>query len=111
MEKNGKIFRQKIGYCPKCGSIVYENRRAYSCSNWYCRFALWKTGNKYFEAIGFELTLRAAMEFLRQGRTHAYGLPSKKKEGKTYDAIITVDFSGEYPKWGMEFGSRKKQRW
>lgn len=109
MGKGGKLPRQKIGYCPKCGNIVYENRKAYSCSNRHCSFALWKTGNRYFEAIGFDLTLRAAMGFLRQGWTHAYALPSKKKEGKTYDAIITVDFSGQYPQWGMEFEPKKKR--
>lgn len=38
-----------LGKCPLCGGDIYENRKAYYCSNWRnpsgrCRFSIWKNG-------------------------------------------------------------------
>ena len=95
--------RKIIGKCPKCGGQVYKAEKGYFCESRSCGFALWKSGNKYFDAIGYKLNDKAAMEFLRFGKSKALKLPSKKKPGETYSAIITADFSGKYPQWGMEF--------
>ncbi len=35
-----------LGVCPNCGGHIFENSKAYYCSNWRqgCKFTLWKNG-------------------------------------------------------------------
>lgn len=101
MKEEKKVF----GKCPKCGGEVVETKRAFSCNQLECKFVIWKTGNKYFEAIGFKVTGKSVSDFLIKGKTLAKGL--KSKSGKTYNAYIITDFSGEYPQWNMKFPKKK----
>ncbi|MDD3242538.1 MAG: DNA topoisomerase 3 [Eubacteriales bacterium] len=44
-----KPEKVSLGKCPACGGEIYENRKAYYCSNWRnpagrCKFSIWKNG-------------------------------------------------------------------
>lgn len=96
-----KSQKEVIGICPFCGSPVYENKKAYYCSDYKnCNFTFWKS-NKYFDVIGFKLTKTHAKNLLKDRKTYAKNLKSKK--GTTYDAWITVEWATPYPKFSMNF--------
>lgn len=42
--------RESIGTCPVCGSLVYESKTNFYCSNHDCHFALWKD-NRYLQSM------------------------------------------------------------
>lgn len=103
LERSQKKYPEKevIGKCPFCGAPVYENSRSFYCSDYKnCKFSLWKD-NKYFQAIGFNLTKTHAKKLLKDQKTLAKNLKSKK--GNTYDAWLCVELENPYPKFSLEF--------
>lgn len=109
VDKDHRIASQKkkypekevIGKCPICGAPVYENSKSFYCSDYKnCKFSLWKENN-YFKAIGFKLTKAHAKKLLKDQKTLAKNLKSKK--GNKYDAWICVEWTTKYLKFTMEF--------
>ncbi len=94
-----------LGSCPKCGSDVLERKNLYGCSNRDCRFALWKD-DKYFSSLGKKLTKTVVKNLLSKGQTSLKGCVSSKT-GKTFDCVVSADFSGQYPKYSMRFPEKK----
>ncbi|MEE1228981.1 MAG: DNA topoisomerase [Lachnospiraceae bacterium] len=60
------IHSGSIGKCPECGGDVYENERAFGCSNWKkgCKFTLWKN-DKFIAYFGKEVTYEFAVNLLK----------------------------------------------
>jgi DNA topoisomerase-3 len=79
--------REPLGACPKCGSAVFETKKAYSCSAWKtsgCDFAIWK------KVSGKRLSEAQARQLLTRGRTgQLKGFNSKA--GKPYSAALKLD--------------------
>ena len=95
-----------IGTCPHCGAEVLERQKGWFCSNWECRFVLWK-GNAYFTKIGKRLTPQIVEKLLRNGRVRLKDCKSQKT-GKTYNAdlLLSTEADGR-PQFSMEFENRK----
>ena len=71
--------RESIGTCPVCGSLVYEGKKNFYCSNRDCNFALWKeTG--YLQSMRKTIDKKMAAELLKNGSTHIKDLYSAKKD-------------------------------
>ena len=109
VDKDNQIASQKkkypekevIGKCPICGAPVYEILKAFTAAiNKNCKFSLWKENN-YFKAIGFKLTKAHAKKLLKDQKTLAKNLKSKK--GNSYDAWICVEWTTPYPnsQWNL----------
>lgn len=107
-DKNEKM-KNAIATCPNCGSPILEGQKLFYCSGDNCNIKLWKN-NKYFSAIGFELTGRRAASLFKKGKVLAKGLPSKKNPGKTYDAYIVADFAREPAGFSMEFPNKNAKQ-
>lgn len=104
---------EQVGTCPCCGKSVIEKSKGYFCESKECDFALWKE-NRFFEALGKELTKTVAEKLLMAGQVWLGGCRSKKSR-KSYDCIVTLhmDSNGK-PQFGMEFersksGKRKEE--
>jgi len=102
--------REEIGKCPRCGKPVYEGKKSFYCSGYKdstpCSFALWKE-NPYFKSKRKALTKAVAKALLKDGKVKMTGLYSEK-QGKTYDAAIVMEDTGEkFVKFGLEFPQRK----
>lgn len=94
--------QEVIGKCPRCGNNVAENKKGFCCLNKTCGFALWKD-SKFFTAKKKKLTKTIAIELLKNGKTNLKGCYSEKT-GKTYDAIVLLDDSGDkYVNFKMNF--------
>lgn len=106
--EGGVLFadtRKSIGVCPRCGSVVLEGPKGFTCSNRDCRFALWRD-NRFFAAKKKEVTGSIATALLKDGRVPMKGLFSPKT-GKTYDAIVVMDDTGgQYVNFKLEFGGK-----
>ncbi len=105
--------REEIGKCPRCGRPVYEGKKNFYCSGYKgnpaCGFVLWKE-NPYFKSKRKELTKAVAKAFLKDGKAGMKGLYSEKK-GKTYDATIVMEDTGEkYVKFKLEFPQKKQPK-
>ena len=61
--------KESIGTCPVCGSLVYESKRNFYCSNHDCHFALWKE-NRYLQSMEKKLDKNMAAELLKNGSVH-----------------------------------------
>ena len=92
---------EPLGVCPKCGALVVETKKAYSCSAWKktgCDFAIWK------QVSGKRLNEGQAKLLLAKGRTgQMKGF--KSKAGKPYAAALKLD--GEH-KVRLEFDNSRK---
>jgi DNA topoisomerase-3 len=91
-----------VGVCPRCNNNIREGGKGFFCDNKACKFVLWKD-NKFFVAKKKKLTAEIAAALLKDGRVAMTGLYSEKS-GKTYNATIILDDTGE--KWvnfKMEF--------
>lgn len=109
--KGGNVLfpsdREAIGTCPRCGGNVVENKKGFACENRECSFALWKE-NKFFTAKKKTLTKMIAVELLKNGKVKLTGCFSEKT-GKTYDAIVLLDDTGDkYVNFKIEFVAKKK---
>lgn len=101
--------REAVGTCPRCGSAVREGKKGFFCENRDCGFALWKD-NKFFSSKKKSITKSIAAALLKEGRVSVSGLYSEKT-GKTYDAIIVLDDTGDkYVNFKLEFPAAKGRR-
>lgn len=96
--------KESIGTCPVCGSLVYESKRNFYCSNHDCHFALWKE-NRYLQSMEKKLDKNMAAELLKNGSVHVKDLYSKKKDlyfeadlHMEADENGRVNFSLSFPK-------------
>ena len=104
-KKNG---REAVGTCPRCGGTVYEGKKGFFCDNRDCSFALWKD-NKFFSGKKKSITKPVAA-LLEEGRVSMSGLYSEKT-GKTYDAVVLLDDTGEkYVNFKLEFPAKKGRK-
>ena len=83
-EEESRRFQTKesIGTCPVCGSLVYEGKKNFYCSNRDCNFALWKEA-RYLQSMRKTIDKKMAAELLKNGSTHVKDLyfflwPSRK---------------------------------
>ena len=101
--------REAVGTCPRCGGTVYEGKKGFFCDNRDCSFALWKD-NKFFSGKKKSITKSVAAALLKEGRVSMSGLYSEKT-GKTYDAVVLLDDTGEkYVNFKLEFPAKKGRR-
>jgi len=97
---------ESMGKCPRCGGHVKENKKGFCCENRTCGFALWKD-NRFFTAKKKKLTKSIVRELLKNGKVELNGCYSEKT-GKTYDAIIILNDTGDkYVNFKMEFPTKK----
>lgn len=78
-----------IGTCPKCGADVIETKKSYGCSRWKegCDFKIWK------EIAQRAISAAEAKALLEHKKTKKLsGFVSKA--GKKFDAVLTLDDSG-----------------
>ena len=101
------VEEMSLGKCPKCGAEVLERAQLFGCSNKDCRFAIWKE-DKFFAGIGKKLTSSIVKSLLSKKEVSLKGCTSKKT-GKKYDCTVSVDFSGQYPKYEMFFDKSSKK--
>ena len=71
--------KESLGTCPVCGSLVYEGKKNFYCSNRECNFCLWKE-NKYLQSMEKDMDGRMAAELLKNGSVHVKNLYSRKKD-------------------------------
>ena len=101
IEKDIVSEKEVIGKCPKCGSVIYESKTNFYCSNKECNFALFKE-NKWWNLKKKKITKTVAKALLKYGIVHIKGFYSIQKD-KTYDADVIMDASGEYPVFSLRF--------
>ena len=106
--------RESIGTCPVCGSLVYESKTNFYCSNHDCHFALWKD-NRYLQSMEKTMDKKMAAELLKNGSVHVKDLYSRKKnmyfEADLHmdaDETGRVNFSLSFPKKKPKNKSKKK---
>lgn len=100
--------KEAIGKCPRCGKNIYEGKSNYYCeSGRECNFSLWKE-DKFFKSKKKALTKTAVKEILNKGRTKMTGLFSEKTRN-TYDAFVSIEDTGTYINYKMEFINKKKE--
>ncbi|PNP92557.1 DNA topoisomerase III [Listeria newyorkensis] len=98
--------KEVIGKCPRCESEVHEFHKAFGCVNKDCGFVMWKN-NKFFTLKKKELTKRMAKTLLEKGKCKVTKLYSEKT-GKTYDANVILDDTGDkYVNFKLEFLNKK----
>lgn len=98
--------REPVGTCPRCGTAVYEGKKGFFCDNRDCSFALWKD-NRFFSSKKKSITKAIAAALLKEGRVSVSGLHSEKT-GKTYDAVVVLDDTGDkYVNFKLEFPAKK----
>ena len=95
--------RETVGKCPRCGGAVTERKQGFFCENAGCRFALWKN-SKFFTAKKKNLTKSVAASLLKDGRVKLTGCYSEKT-GKTYDATVVMEDTGEKTNFKLVFGN------
>jgi len=101
--------REAVGTCPRCGGTVYEGKKGFFCDNRDCSFALWKD-NKFFSGKKKTITKSVAAALLKEGRVSMSGLYSEKT-GRTYDAVVILDDTGDkYVNFKLEFPAKKGRR-
>ena len=101
-------FMDSIGICPKCGSLVFEGRRNFYCSNKECRFVLWKE-NYYLTNMRKVVDSKMASEWLKSGKTFVKDLYSPKT-GKKFSAEIYMDASGDQVRFQLSFPTNKSRQ-
>ena len=101
--------REAVGTCPRCGGTVYEGKKGFFCDNRDCSFALWKD-NKFFSSKKKTITKSVAAALLKEGHVSMSGLYSEKT-GRTYDAVVILDDTGDkYVNFKLEFPAKKGRR-
>ena len=100
--------KDSVGRCPRCGGLVMELPKSYSCENRDCGFVIWKNA-KFFTAKRKQPTRAFVTELLATGRARLSGCYSEKT-GKTYDAVVMLDDTGgRYVNFKMEFEGGKRK--
>ena len=93
--------REVVGKCPRCGSDVTESKKGFFCENHACRFGLWKD-NKFLTAKKIVLTKEIAAALLKDRFVKLTGIYSEKT-GKTYDAAVMLEDTGESVRYKLVF--------
>ena len=99
--------REVVGKCPRCGGDVSESKKGFFCERNDCRFGLWRD-NKFFAAKKIALTKKTAAALLKDGRVALTGLYSEKT-GKTYDASVVLEDTGESVRFRLDFGKERQK--
>ena len=97
--------REVVGKCPRCGGEIAEMQKGFFCQDKSCKFAIWKN-NKWWAAKRKQPTKAIVAALLKDGRTHVAGLYSEKS-GKTYDATVVLEDTGQYVNFKLEFDRQK----
>lgn len=97
--------RDAVGRCPRCGGEVTESQKGFFCQSGTCRFAIWKD-SKWWSAKKKQPTKAIVAALLKDGRARLTGCYSEKT-GKTYDADVLLEDTGEYVNFKLDFGQRK----
>jgi DNA topoisomerase-3 len=97
-----------VGICPRCGGSVSESKKGFFCENDGCRFGIWKD-NRFFAAKKKVLTKAVAVALLKDGYAKLTGCYSEKT-GKTYDATVILEDTGERVNFRLEFDSEAKRQ-
>ena len=97
--------REAVGKCPRCGGEVTESQKGFFCQSETCRFAIWKD-SKWWSAKKKQPTKAVVAALLKDGRARLTGCYSEKT-GKTYDADVLLEDTGEYVNFKLDFGQRK----
>ena len=98
--------RESVGVCPRCGAPVTESPKGFFCENRACRFGIWKD-NRFFTGKGVKVTAKIVAPLLKEGSLRLANLKSSKT-GKSYDATVFLDVSGEdAPRFRLEFEGKE----
>ena len=98
--------REAVGRCPRCGGDVTESKKGFFCQSETCRFAIWKD-SKWWSAKKKQPTKAIVAALLKDGRARLTGCYSEKT-GKTYDADVLLEDTGEYVNFKLDFGGKEK---
>ena len=98
---------EAVGICPRCGGKVREGKKGFFCENRDCGFALWRD-NRFFAAKKKEITRTVAAALLGEGRVFLPRLYSEKT-GKTYNAVVVMEDTGNYVNFKLEFEKGAKK--
>lgn len=87
-----------VGKCPRCGKLVVENSKGFSCSagREKCGFFIFKTDKR----IGRSYTAAEISELLAKGRVTLKNCTSSK--GNKYSAVFSLDDTGKYVNLKLE---------
>ena len=94
-----------VGRCPRCGGEIAEMQKGFFCQDQSCKFAIWKNNN-WWAAKRKQPTKAIVAALLKDGRAHVMGLYSEKS-GKTYDATVVLEDTGQYVNFKLEFDRQK----
>lgn len=97
--------REVVGRCPRCGGEIAEMQKGFFCQNKSCKFAIWKN-SKWWAAKRKQPTKAIVAALLKDGRAHVAGLYSEKS-GKTYDATVVLEDTGQYVNFKLDFDRQK----
>ena len=97
--------REVVGKCPRCGGEVAETQKGFFCQEKSCKFAIWKN-SKWWAAKRKQPTKTIVAALLQDGRARVTGLHSEKS-GKTYDATVVLEDTGQYVNFKLEFDRQK----
>ena len=97
--------REVVGKCPRCGGEVAEMQKGFFCQDKSCNFAIWKN-NKWWAMKKKQPTKAIVAALLKSGRARVTGLYSEKS-GKTYDATVVLEDTGQYANFKLEFDRQK----
>ena len=97
--------REVVGKCPRCGGEIAEMQKGFFCQDKSCKFAIWKNNN-WWAAKRKQPTKAIVAALLKDGRAHVTGLYSEKS-GKTYDATVVLEDTGQYVNFKLEFDRQK----
>lgn len=98
--------REAVGRCPRCGGEVTESQKGFFCQSGTCKFAIWKD-SKWWSAKKKQPTKAIVAALLKDGRARLTGCYSEKT-GKTYDADVLLEDTGEYVNFKLDFGGKEK---
>ena len=98
--------REAVGRCPRCGGEVTESQKGFFCQSETCRFAIWKD-SKWWSAKKKQPTKAIVAALLKDGHARLTGCYSEKT-GKTYDADVLLEDTGEYVNFKLDFGGKEK---
>ncbi len=84
-----------------------ESKKGFFCEEINCHFGLWRD-NKFFSAKKKALTKVVAAALLKDGRVRLTGCYSEKT-GRTYDATVILDDTGDRVNFKLEFDNEAKR--
>ena len=97
--------REVVGKCPRCDGEVAETQKGFFCQDKSCKFAIWKN-NKWWAMKKKQPTKAIVAALLKSGRARVTGLYSEKS-GKTYDATVVLEDTGQYVNFKLDFDRQK----